>query len=97
MTIEKSELESFTVTLAQAGALYKVYRRHENDLKENGKTLESLSFDDWMRRNGKTQKWVKDANRIRVPFKMGLKGYGAITETDFDADGKMKDYYRYQE
>lgn len=36
-----------------------------------------------IRRNGKTQTWKKDANRIRIPFKMGFKGASAITETDF--------------
>lgn len=36
-----------------------------------------------IRRNGKTQTWKSDANRIRIPFKMGFKGTGAITETDF--------------
>jgi len=36
-----------------------------------------------IRRNGKTQKWKRDANRIKVPFKYGMYGYGSITETDF--------------
>jgi len=33
--------------------------------------------------NGAVQLWVKDPSRIRVPLKHGLRGYGAITETDF--------------
>ena len=37
-----------------------------------------------IRRNGKTQTWKRDANRIRIPFKMGLYGHGAITEADFE-------------
>jgi hypothetical protein len=36
-----------------------------------------------IRRNGQTKRWKRDTNRIKVPFKMGLYGYGAITETDF--------------
>jgi len=33
--------------------------------------------------NGAVQLWVKDPSRIRVPLKHGLRGYDAITETDF--------------
>jgi hypothetical protein len=36
-----------------------------------------------IRRNGRTQTWKSDANRIRIPIKAGLKNCGAITETDF--------------
>lgn len=36
-----------------------------------------------IRRNGKTQTWKRDANRVRIPFKYGMYGYGAITEADF--------------
>lgn len=36
-----------------------------------------------IRRNGKTQTWKTDANRIRVPIKAGFKNCAAITETDF--------------
>lgn len=36
-----------------------------------------------IRRNGATKRWKRDANRIRIPFKMGLYGYGAIDESDF--------------
>lgn len=37
-----------------------------------------------IRRNGVTKRWVKEPSRIRIPFKFGLKGYGAFTESDFD-------------
>jgi hypothetical protein len=33
-----------------------------------------------IRRNGATKRWKRDPNRIRIPFKMGLYGYGAIEE-----------------
>ena len=36
-----------------------------------------------IRRNGKTQTWKRDANRVRIPYKYGMYGYGVITETDF--------------
>lgn len=36
-----------------------------------------------IRRNGVTQRWKRDTSRIRIPYKFGLYGYGAITEADF--------------
>jgi ribosomal protein L19E len=36
-----------------------------------------------IRRNGRTQTWKRDPRRIRIPFKMGMYGHGAITENDF--------------
>lgn len=44
-----------------------------------------MSHGKWwtIRRNGVTRRWKRDPNRIRIPFKMGLRGYGAITEADF--------------
>jgi hypothetical protein len=36
-----------------------------------------------IRRNGATKRWRRDPNRIRIPYKYGLRGYHAITETDF--------------
>ena len=47
-----------------------------------------------LRRNGKTQRWVRDPHRLRVPIKAGLKAYGAITEDDFDALGRLNGHYR---
>lgn len=42
-----------------------------------------------IRRNGQTKLWKTDTIRIRVPYKAGLRVYGAITEADFltDKDG----------
>ena len=34
------------------------------------------------RRNGKTQRWVKEPDRFRIPIKFGFRGYGAITHAD---------------
>jgi len=39
-----------------------------------------------VRRNGATQRWKRDASRIRLPFKTGWKGYGQITEDYFIHD-----------
>ncbi len=38
-----------------------------------------------IRRNGITITWKRagNAHRIRIPYKFGLYGYGAITEADF--------------
>lgn len=45
----------------------------------------AMSHGKWwcIRRNGETQKWKRDPMRIRIPFKAGLRVYGAITECDF--------------
>lgn len=32
------------------------------------------------RRNGKTQTWKRDPHRFSIPFKVGLKYYGAIDQ-----------------
>jgi len=36
-----------------------------------------------VRRNGKTRRWKRDASRIYVPIKFGLKFYGVIETSDF--------------
>jgi len=45
----------------------------------------AMSNGNWwiIRRNGQTKRWKRDATRICIPFKMGLYGYGTITERDF--------------
>ena len=43
-----------------------------------------------MRANGATQTWKRDASRIRIPFKVGLKECGAITEDHFGPDGTLR-------
>lgn len=42
-----------------------------------------------IRRSGLTQRWKRDKNRIRIPFKMGMYGHGAIETSDFRADGTL--------
>lgn len=36
------------------------------------------------RRNGATKRWARDASRIRIPVKFGLRGMYSISETDFN-------------
>ena len=43
-----------------------------------------------MRANGATQTWKRDPSRIRIPFKVGLKECGAITEDHFRPDGTLR-------
>lgn len=33
---------------------------------------------------GKVQTWKRDPSRVRVPWKVGLYQYGAVTESDLD-------------
>jgi len=40
-----------------------------------------------IRRNGATKRWKKDASRIRIPVKAGLRSCTAITESDFNPEG----------
>jgi hypothetical protein len=47
-----------------------------------------------IRRNGATRTWKRNPARLRIPYKMGLYGYGAIDGGDF-RDGYLRDdYYR---
>ena len=46
------------------------------------------------RRNGATQRWKRDEARFRIPFKYGLKNYGALTDEEATHFGK---YFRISE
>jgi hypothetical protein len=67
-----------------------ITRNNIDEFLDHGKIEIAMAFrgepnGKWwkIRRNGKTQRWVKDKSRIRIPYKYGLKGYGAIDERDF--------------
>lgn len=53
-----------------------------------------------IRRNGATQRWKRDPNRIRIPIKHGFRGTGAIGNQDFIADGtphgRLNNYFRHK-
>ncbi len=36
-----------------------------------------------IRRNGATRRWKRDPRRIYIPFKVGFRNHGNITESDF--------------
>ena len=61
-------------------------------LLDAGKICAGMRNGAWwrIRRNGATKRWKKDATRIYVPFKAGLKSYGALTETDFMPHGHLR-------
>ena len=40
-----------------------------------------------IRRNGVTKRWARDNTRFRIPFKAGLKTYGAIESLDLANEG----------
>lgn len=74
-----------------------ITRHNVEELLDAGHIEMAMRNGNWwrIRRNGKTQKWKKDANRIRIPYKAGLKIYGAIVEEDFKADGTLRqDWFR---
>lgn len=67
---------------------------------DSGNLFAAMNSGRWwqMRRNGRTQTWKRDASRIRVPFKVGLKGTGAIDETHFNLDGTLRsDLFRHRD
>ena len=63
----------------------RIYRADLDQYLDRGLISVAMRNGRWwtIRRNGRTQTWKRDANRIRIPFKAGLYVYGAITETDF--------------
>ena len=51
----------------------------------DARCIEVLCFDGkWrtIRRNGATQRWKRDPTRFRIPIKMGMYAYSAITDAD---------------
>lgn len=47
-----------------------------------------------MRRNGRTQTWKRDPRRFRIPFKVGFRGTGALTEANMCDYGLDRTYFR---
>ena len=43
-----------------------------------------------IRRNGQTKRWKRDPQRIYLPFKAGMKVYGAIETSDFTPWGTLR-------
>ena len=62
-----------------------ITKQKVEELLDAGELYVAISNGRWwqIRRNGATKKWKRDANRIYIPFKYGLKGCGHLTETDF--------------
>ena len=62
-----------------------ITRENIDDLLDRGKIETAMSNFKWwrIRRNGVTKHWKRDAARIYVPFKAGLRLYGNLTEIDF--------------
>lgn len=68
-----------------------ITRHNVDQMLDAGQIEVAMRNGKWwkIRRNGKTQKWKKDPDRIRIPFKAGMYSYGAITESDFKFDGTL--------
>lgn len=62
-----------------------ITRENVNELLDKGQIEIAMRSGKWwaIRRNGMTKRWKTDEQRIRIPYKFGLYGYGQITETDF--------------
>ena len=65
-----------------------ITRENIDDLLNRGKIEVAMNNGRWwrIRRNGATKHWKRDAARIYVPFKAGLRFYGNLTETDFSSN-----------
>jgi len=78
----------------------KITRKNVDKLLDDGKIFVALNNGRWwrIRRNGATKLWKRDASRIRIPFKYGLYGYGAIDGGYFRHDDGtlMADYFRHE-
>ena len=75
-----------------------ITRQNVEQLLSDGLIFVAMRNGNWwrIRRNGATKRWKRDASRIYIPFKAGLKSYGALTETDFMPDNRLNsDYYRH--
>lgn len=86
--------------LGDAAQAMVVTRDNYERLLDRGQLEIRMKNGNWwaMRRNGQTQRWKRDANRLRTPFKFGLRFYGELTELDFLSDGRLDPtYYRRRE
>lgn len=72
--------------------MYEVTRANVETLLDRGELYAGMRNGAWwkLRRNGATKTWKRDATRVRIPIKAGLKSTSAITETDFH-DGRLDD------
>jgi len=79
----------------------RITRKNIDKMLDSGKLFVAMRNGNWWeaRRNGATKTWKRDATRIRVPFKMGLYGYGAVETSDFDNESGAlcSDHFRHKD
>lgn len=63
----------------------RITRANVDELIDSHRIEVKMASGAWwaIRRNGKTQTWKSQPGRIRIPYKYGFMGYGAITTWDF--------------
>lgn len=71
--------------------MYDVTPANVETLLDRGELYAGMRNGAWwkLRRNGATKRWVRDASRVRIPVKAGLRATTQITETDF-YDGHLR-------
>lgn len=77
-----------------------ITRENVEQLLDAGKIEVAMAHGKWwrIRRNGATKRWKKDASRIRIPYKAGLRNYGTIEDVHFTAMGVLHpDWFRVKE
>jgi len=75
-------------TVAELAALTvppKITRANIDDLLDRRMIEVRMNSGAWLaiRRNGATKTWKSQPFRVRIPYKYGFRGYGAITTWDF--------------
>lgn len=68
-----------------------ITRHNVEALLDGGNLFVRMPHGNWwrVRRNGMTKRWVKDAARIKIPLKAGMRAYGDINEGDFGPSGML--------
>ena len=77
-TLSREKANAVVITRDNVDSL--LDRRQIEVAKSNGRWWE-------IRRNGATRTFKRDANRIEIPFKAGMRGYGTISQSDFLPNG----------
>lgn len=85
-----ARLASIVRQIAEDAMPISITRANVDDLLDRGQIEVRMKSGAWwsIRRNGKTQLWKSQPERIRIPYKYGMKGYGAITTWDFSGHAR---------
>lgn len=87
----REDASEVTSDLTAAVEPMRITRANVDELLDARRIQTHMASGAWwdIRRNGQTKTWKSQPGRIRIPYKYGFRGYGAITTWDFvDPNGK---------